>query len=85
MSFAASIVNSRKHVVEGLTINRKVEAEGGGLLDASRAAAEAGLPCVTGVKPSLAEPFRNYAGSYSQWIEASEAELERWWACHVRR
>jgi Protein of unknown function (DUF2478) len=58
----------------------KVEAEGGGLLDAFRAAAEAGVPCLTGVKPSFSEPFLEYAGGYSQWIEASDAALEAWWA-----
>ena len=63
----------------------KIEAEGGGLLDAFRAAAEAGIPCVTGVKPAFAEPFLDYAGGYSLWIEANEAELERWWASHGKR
>jgi glycosyltransferase involved in cell wall biosynthesis len=63
----------------------KVEAEGGGLLDAFRAAAEAGLPVITGVKPSFAEYFLDYAGGFSQWIEASEAELERWWVSYGKR
>ncbi|MGO9484446.1 MAG: DUF2478 domain-containing protein [Rhodomicrobium sp.] len=58
----------------------KIEAEGGGLLDAFRAAAEAGVPCVTGVAPSFAAAFLDYAGGFSQWIEASEPALERWWA-----
>jgi hypothetical protein len=58
----------------------KVEAEGGGLLDAFRAAADAGLPCLTGVKPSFVEYFQEYAGGYSQWIEANEEAIERWWA-----
>jgi hypothetical protein len=58
----------------------KIEAEGGGLLDAFRAAAEAGVPCLTGVKPSFSGHFLEYAGGYSQWIEASEAALEAWWA-----
>ncbi len=58
----------------------KVEAEGGGLLDAFQAAAVAGVPCVTGVKPAFAEPFLDYAGGYSQWIEPDEAALEGWWA-----
>ena len=58
----------------------KIEAEGEGLLDAFRAAAEAGVPCLTGVKPSFAEPFLDYAGGYSQWVEPDEAALERWWA-----
>lgn len=57
----------------------KIEAEGGGLLDAFRAAAEAGIPCVTGVAPSFAGAFLEYAGGFSQWIEASDAALERWW------
>jgi len=58
----------------------KIEAEGGGLIDAFRAAAEAGVPCVTGVAPSFAKPFLDYAGGFSQWIEANDAALERWWA-----
>ena len=58
----------------------KVEAEGGGLLDAFQAAAVAGVPCVAGVKPSYAEHFLDYAGGYSQWVEPSEAALEGWWA-----
>ena len=37
----------------------KIEAEGGGLLDAFRTAAVAGVPCVTGVKPAFAEPSSN--------------------------
>jgi Protein of unknown function (DUF2478) len=57
----------------------KIEAEGGGLIDAFRAAAETGIPCVTGVSPSFAAAFLEYAGGFSQWIEASDAELERWW------
>jgi len=57
----------------------KIEAEGGGLLDAFRAAAEAGIPCITGVAPSFSAPFLDYAGGFSQWIEASDAALERWW------
>ncbi len=58
----------------------KIEAEGGGLSDAFRAAAEAGIPCVTGVAPSFAAPFLDYAGGFSQWIEASNTALERWWS-----
>jgi hypothetical protein len=58
----------------------KTEAEGGGLVDAFRAAAEAGVPCVTGVPPANAAAFLNYAGGFSQWIEASDAALERWWS-----
>ncbi len=57
----------------------KIEAEGGGLLDAFRAAAEASVPCVTGVAPSFAAPFLDYAGGFSQWIEPDDAALERWW------
>ncbi len=57
----------------------KIEAEGGGLIDAFGAAAEAGIPCVTGVAPSFAGPFLDYAGGFLQWIEASDAALERWW------
>ncbi len=60
----------------------KMEAEGGGLNDAFRAAAEAGVPCVTGVAPSFAAPFLDYAGGFSQWIETSDAALERWWSGH---
>jgi hypothetical protein len=62
----------------------KIEAEGGGLFDAFRAAAEAGLPCVTGVSPSLSEPFLAFTGGLSQWIEASEEALERWWSACPR-
>ncbi|MGO9174251.1 MAG: DUF2478 domain-containing protein [Rhodomicrobium sp.] len=58
----------------------KIEAEGGGLADAFRAAAEAGIPCVTGVAPSFAAAFLDYAGGFSQWIEASDTALERWWS-----
>jgi hypothetical protein len=58
----------------------KVEAEGGGFLDAFGAAAAAGIPCVTGVAPSHAAPFLRYAGGYSQWISAESSSIERWWA-----
>ncbi len=57
----------------------KIEAEGGGLLDAFRAAADAGLPCLTGVKPSFSGFFEEYAGGYSQWIEANDDAIEAWW------
>lgn len=57
----------------------KIESEGGGLIDAFRAAAEAGIPCLTGVPPPFAAAFLEYAGGFSQWIEASDAELESWW------
>ncbi len=58
----------------------KIEAEGGGLLDAFQAAAAADLPCVAGIKPSFAGHFLEFAGGFSQWIEADDAALERWWA-----
>ncbi len=58
----------------------KIEAEGGGLLDAFRAAAEAGIPCLTGVAPPFAALFLDYAGGFSQWIEPGDSALERWWA-----
>jgi hypothetical protein len=61
----------------------KVEAEGGGFLDAINAAAGAGIPCVTGVSPSYAAPFLRYAGGYSQWIHAEAEPLERWWASYL--
>lgn len=57
----------------------KIEAEGAGLIDAFRAAAEAGIPCVTGVAPAFDTPFLEYAGGFSQWIDASDSALERWW------
>jgi hypothetical protein len=60
----------------------KVEAEGGGFLDAFNAAAGAGIPCVTGVAPSYAAPFLRYAGGYSQWIGAEATALDRWWASY---
>jgi Protein of unknown function (DUF2478) len=63
----------------------KIEAEGGGLIDAFRAAAEAGIPCITGVAPSFAAAFLEYAGGYSQWIEARDSELERWWSTTTHR
>jgi hypothetical protein len=58
----------------------KIEAEGGGLLDAFQAAAAADLPCLAGIKPSFASHFLEFAGGYSQWIEPDDAALERWWA-----
>lgn len=58
----------------------KIEAEGGGLLDAFRAAAEADLPCVAGIKPSFAGHFLEFAGGLSQWVEPDDEALERWWA-----
>ncbi len=57
----------------------KIEAEGGGLIDVFRAAAEAGVPCLTGVSPAHSVAFLDYAGGFSQWIEASDAALEHWW------
>ncbi len=57
----------------------KTEVEGGGLMDAFRAAAEAGVPCVTGVPPANAEAFLAFTGGFSQWIEASDDALEGWW------
>jgi nucleoside-triphosphatase THEP1 len=57
----------------------KLEASGGGLLDCFRAAAEAGIPCITGVAPALAAPFLDFAGEYAQWIEANQDAVENWW------
>jgi len=58
----------------------KVEAEGGGFLDAFGAAAGVGIPCITGVAPSFAAAFLRYAGGHEQWIGAEADSLERWWA-----
>jgi hypothetical protein len=61
----------------------KVEAEGGGFLDAFNAAAGAGIPCITGVAPPYIAPFLHYAGGYSQWIDAEANALDRWWASRL--
>ncbi len=58
----------------------KLEEAGSGLLHAFGAAADAGIPCVTGVAPAFAASFMDFAGPYAQWVEASGADLERWWA-----
>jgi hypothetical protein len=62
----------------------KVEAEGGGFLDAFNAAAGAGIPCVTGVAPPFAASFLQYAGGYSQWIGADAGSIERWWTSRLK-
>jgi Protein of unknown function (DUF2478) len=63
----------------------KLEEAGGGLLDAFAAAAEAGIPCVTGVAPAFAAPFLAFTGGFTEWIGASAREMDRWWteACPV--
>jgi hypothetical protein len=58
----------------------KLEEAGSGLLHAFGAAADAGIPCVTGVAPNFAGPFMDFAGNYAQWVSAGESALEAWWA-----
>jgi Protein of unknown function (DUF2478) len=58
----------------------KLEEAGTGLLHAFGAAAEAGIPCLTGVAPAFAAPFLGFAGDFAEWVEASDAAVESWWA-----
>jgi len=58
----------------------KLEEGGSGLLDAFGAAAEAGIPCITGVAPAYAASFTGFASDFARWLEASETALEAWWA-----
>jgi hypothetical protein len=57
----------------------KLEEGGSGLLHAFGAAAEAGIPCLTGVAPAYAAPFLSFAGEFARWIEPDEQALEAWW------
>ncbi len=77
-----SVIQSIEHGADLVVLSKfgKIEAAGGGLMDAFRAAAEAGIPCVTGVSPLLTGPFQNFAGEYSEWVEVSSLALESWWA-----
>jgi hypothetical protein len=58
----------------------KLEESGSGLLHAFGAAAEAGIPCLTGVAPAYAASFVGFAADFARWLDASEAALEAWWA-----
>ena len=57
----------------------KQEVARSGLCDAFRAAIDAGLPIVTAVSPSLAEPWREFAGPLSVFVAADADALDAWW------
>jgi len=56
----------------------KQEAARSGLCDAFRTAIQSGLPIVTAVSPTLAEPWRQFAGTLSAFLAADVATLEAW-------
>ncbi len=57
----------------------KIETEGGGFVDVFRAAVDANIPCLAGVKPSFAKAYLDYAGEFSEWVKANDDALDRWW------
>jgi len=57
----------------------KQEAGRGGLADAFRAAAVAGLPMLTAVAPAMNEAWHRFAGSLSELLPAEVQSVEAWW------
>lgn len=57
----------------------KLEAEGGGLLDALSAAAARDIPVVTSVAPQFAAAWGAYACDLAAYVEPNQAALEAWW------
>jgi hypothetical protein len=80
-----SVLQAISHGADLVVLSKfgKVEAEGGGFLDAFNAAAGAGIPCITGVALPYAAPFLRYVGGYSQWIGAETDAIEGWWASYL--
>jgi hypothetical protein len=62
----------------------KIEAEGGGLVDCFRAAAEAGIPIATGVSPAVTPLFLDFAGGFAHCVQACDEALESWWLSQRR-
>ncbi len=58
----------------------KQEAGRGGLADAFRAAAAAGLPILTAVSPSMNQAWHRFAGPLSQLLPAEAQDINAWWA-----
>ena len=57
----------------------KQEVARSGLCDAFRVAIDAGLPILTAVSPSLADPWREFAGPLSVFLAADVEAVEAWW------
>ena len=57
----------------------KLEAGGGGLRDAFRAALEGGVPVVTTLHPVLRDEWALFAGELAEEIAPEFSALEGWW------
>jgi nucleoside-triphosphatase THEP1 len=57
----------------------KLEAAGQGLRDAFAAAVMAGVPVVTTLHPLLLADWTDFAGDFSDRIEAQAESLDLWW------
>jgi nucleoside-triphosphatase THEP1 len=57
----------------------KLEAGGGGLRDAFRAALEGGVPVVTTLHPLLRDDWALFAGELAEEIAPESLALEGWW------
>jgi len=57
----------------------KLEASCSGLRDAFAAAALAGIPLLTTLKPALRDEWRDFAGSFSVELPPDPDALEMWW------
>jgi hypothetical protein len=57
----------------------KLEANGGGLRDAFSAAIGAGVPVLTSVSATFAEPWRRFAAPLFEVVSADAESIEAWW------
>jgi nucleoside-triphosphatase THEP1 len=57
----------------------KLEAAGGGLRDAFRAALERGVPVLTTLHPVLRADWEKFAGDLAEEIALEPQALEKWW------
>ena len=62
----------------------KLEAAGGGLIDALRAAVEADIPVLTSVSRAFEQALIDYAGPTFRWVRADLGEIEEWMEAHSK-
>ena len=58
----------------------KQEAAGSGMVDAVKAAIEAGVPVVIGVSPAVREAWDAFVGPYAQTLPVDAQAVAEWWA-----
>jgi Protein of unknown function (DUF2478) len=62
----------------------KLEAAGGGLIDAFSAAVEAGIPVLTSVSRAFEPALTQYAAPMFCWVRADIGEIEEWMNARIR-